>query len=720
MPGFIEEFKRRNIFRVAMAYLVITWLVLQVADTAAPLLGLPEWVNSLILFILALLFIPTLIFAWAFELTPEGIKSQAEVDREQSITGETGKKLNYVTIGALALVLVVVASDRWLFPEATVAEPAAAAASLEPGEVSIAVLPFADMSPNNDQEYFSDGISEEILNGLAKLKTMKVAGRTSAFAFKGRNEDLREIGAALGVEHVLEGSVRKSGNQLRITAQLVKVSDGFHLWSDTYDRELDDVFAIQDEISSAIVKELQGSLLGDGSAAVSEDVIDVATFEKFLAARKLIHSRTNEDLTEAMSMLEEIVDVAPDFAPGLSSLAETLVLLRGSSFNAYGDLDPQMVRERATQLLERAIELDPDLADAHATLGLLQYDDRQYGVARESLLRAVELNPSLSKAWVWLSNVAGAENDAPERRKFLERATAIDPLWLVPNSNLVYVNLEFGQIDEVWEVLERLRPFHQESAMFHSLDGQAHASVGDLAGAHRSYERAYALSPDTPSFGSRLGFNLIALQNFEAALDAMPQQFALAANFVSGEWDDVLPTIRERAAADPDPTLPLSIYVLSANYVGDYEGVVEIYDQKVKSPDWMMERNMQGMMLEFIRSFRGVGRDEDAQRLLDTYGQWLREEESRGVNNASHSFSWAQYFAYSGEYSEALARLETSIDEGMRIGFWQYLEEFAPLAQDQEFIELQRRNLDAVNASRVDLGWEPVAAIGIFYEPNQD
>jgi hypothetical protein len=209
VPRFIEEFKRRNVFRVAVAYAVFTWLILQVADTAAPLLRLPDWVSSFILLVVGLLFIPTLVFAWAFELTTEGIKRQTEVDRDQSITAATGKKLNYATIGALLLVVVVVASERFLFPPSSAPGPAAIAA--ESGEVSIAVLPFADMSPNHDQDYFSDGISEEILNGLAQLKGINVAGRTSSFAFKGRNEDLREIGIALGVQHVVEGSVRKDG-----------------------------------------------------------------------------------------------------------------------------------------------------------------------------------------------------------------------------------------------------------------------------------------------------------------------------------------------------------------------------------------------------------------------------------------------------------------------------------------------------------------------------
>jgi len=721
MPGFIEEFKRRNVFRVAMAYLVITWLVLQVADTAAPLLRLPEWVSSFVFFVLALLFIPTLIFAWAFELTPEGLKRQAEVDRDQSITGETGKKLDYVTIAALVLVLVVVASDRFLFPHSPEATPTEAVVAADTSQVSIAVLPFADMSPDKDQEYFSDGISEEILNGLAKLKTMKVAGRTSSFAFKGRNEDLREIGAALGVEHVLEGSVRKDGNKLRITAQLIQVSDGFHLWSDTYDRELRDVFAVQDEISAAIVNELQGNLLGDVSAGASEDVIDVATFEKYLVARELIHGRTNEGLTEARTMLEEITAAAPEFAPGISSLAETVVLLRkGNGFTSYGDLDSELVNAIATPLLDRAIAIDPNLADAYAVRGLMHYDNEEWDSAEANLLKAVELNPSLSKAWVWLSNAEGAQDNADERLRYLAKATAIDPLWLVPNSNLVFTYMDFGRIDEIWEILERLRPFHQDSAMFHRMDGTIKSMIGDLADAHRAYARAYELSPDTTSIASTFGFNLVGLQNFGSAIEVMPPQFQVIDSWLTGEWDDALPYLRGAIDADPEVTFLMFPFAIGANYIGDYEGLLEVYDQHVQSPEWIKTRQVEDLLLEFVPAMRALGRDEEAALLLQEYRDYLVSEDELGVVRPGHLNDWSTYLAVAGDHVAAMDKLDEAFAAGMRIPSWKYANEWEPVFQNPRFVALQEKNLLAINAEREELGWQPVAEVGIFYVPGED
>ncbi len=258
--SFIDELRRRNVFRVGIAYTIATWVLLQITEVITPILDLPDWAPKLIFVILAVGFVPALIFAWAFELTPEGIKKEKDVDRTESITHHTGRKLDFVIIAVLVLAVGLLLTDRVFQskgPEPEVGEIVATSSR------SIAVLPFVNISSDKEQEYFSDGITEEILNSLASVKELKVAGRTSSFAFKGQNQDLRRIGELLGVDHILEGSVRKAGTTVRITAQLVQVEDGFHLWSDTYDRELTDVFAIQDEIANEILKQLKARLLGE-------------------------------------------------------------------------------------------------------------------------------------------------------------------------------------------------------------------------------------------------------------------------------------------------------------------------------------------------------------------------------------------------------------------------------------------------------------------------
>jgi len=259
--SFINELKRRNVFKVGIAYVVTAWLVTQVLQVVFESFGTPDWVMKTVLVLLTVGMLFALFFAWVFELTPEGIRRESEIDRSKSITPETGRKLNHTITFVLVMALGYFVFDKFVLDvsrDAALVKAAKQEVSQQVSEAqvdaspqkagvpdkSIAVLPFVNMSGDEENEYFSDGLTEELLNSLARIKELKVTGRTSSFAFKGKNTDLREIGRALGVAHILEGSVRKAQNRVRITAQLINVEDGYHLWSDTFDRELDDIFAI--------------------------------------------------------------------------------------------------------------------------------------------------------------------------------------------------------------------------------------------------------------------------------------------------------------------------------------------------------------------------------------------------------------------------------------------------------------------------------------------
>jgi adenylate cyclase len=275
--SFFAELKRRNVIRVGAAYVVLAWLVIQVAETIFPLFGYGDAPARIVVVVLAIAFIPALTFAWAFELTPEGLKKESEVDRSQSVTPQTGKKLDRVIMVVLALGLAYFAFDKFvLHPQREAAKDEQFAGQVERakqqgrtealvesyGDQSIAVLAFDDMSQAGDQEYLSDGIAEELLNLLAKIPELRVISRSSAFSFKGKDLPLTEIAQQLNVAHILEGSVRKAGNRVRITAQLIEARSDTHLWSETYDRELNDIFAIQDEIAVVVVEQLKLTLLG--------------------------------------------------------------------------------------------------------------------------------------------------------------------------------------------------------------------------------------------------------------------------------------------------------------------------------------------------------------------------------------------------------------------------------------------------------------------------
>ncbi|MCZ6826858.1 MAG: adenylyl cyclase, partial [Gammaproteobacteria bacterium] len=298
MTDLFIELKRRNVFRVGFAYVIMSWLLAQIADLVIDNITAPDWIMQVLMLFLALGFPIALFFAWAFEMTPDGIKREHEIDRSQSITPQTGRKLDRMIGGAIAIAVLFLLVDRFVGPEQT--SPALPTESTDQKEsqaqdqtVSIAVLPFVNMSSDPEQEFFSDGISEEILNQLVRVEGLSVASRTSAFAFKGQDLGLDEIARDLGVDHILEGSVRKEHDNVRITAQLIDASTDRHLWSATYDRKLTSIFAIQDEISGSIVEALRETLGVDIKkiASTSLPTTNVDAYTSYLKARELFYSR---------------------------------------------------------------------------------------------------------------------------------------------------------------------------------------------------------------------------------------------------------------------------------------------------------------------------------------------------------------------------------------------------------------------------------------------
>lgn len=311
--SFFSELRRRNVFKVGVAYSVACWLGLQIIDLVLDNIDAPDWVMQVFLLGAAVGLPVALIVAWAFEVTPDGVKLQKYVDQSKSISKRTGNQLNRGIIVILSVAIVLLLTERFRDELFGGAEPAKVQADSteitadnpksDELEKSIAVLPFVNMSSDPEQEYFADGISEEILNALAGVSELKVAGRTSSFAFKGKNEDLLEIGKVLRVNHILEGSVRKSGKRVRITAQLIKVDDGFHMWSETYDRELNDIFTIQDEISAAILSQLKAQLLGEQQIEATIQT-DTRAYELYLLAKQRIYERNQASLEMAIKLVK--------------------------------------------------------------------------------------------------------------------------------------------------------------------------------------------------------------------------------------------------------------------------------------------------------------------------------------------------------------------------------------------------------------------------------
>ena len=440
--SLFAELKRRNVFRVGLAYVVLSWLLLQVGDTLAPALHLPEWINSALAFFLILGFPLAIFFAWAFELTPDGLKLEKNVDRDASITPVTGRKLDRTII---AILVVALGYFVWQSQKAPTVDEIVETAA---GQESIAVLPFENMSSDDEQEYFSDGLTEELLNLLAKIPELKVTSRTSAFFYKGKDIKLSDVGRELDVDHILEGSVRKSGKKIRITAQLIEVENDTHLWSDTWDRDLDDVFVIQDEIAKKVVDELRVQLLGELPHAVTTDG---DTYSLFLQARHTINQRTYESLLRGEELVDEAIRIDPEYAPAW--------VLKAHIHSQQGDVGarlPNVALPMAREAVNRALQLDPQSSAAHALLGDIKYSyERDFAGAGADFERALELDPfdvdALYQSGVYYASIA----DFEKALELALRAHERDPLHMPNHSTLGYVYNNLGRYEEAEAVMRK-------------------------------------------------------------------------------------------------------------------------------------------------------------------------------------------------------------------------------------------------------------------------
>jgi TolB-like protein/Tfp pilus assembly protein PilF len=487
--SLVEELQRRKVLKVGGAYLVLAWLAVQVASIIFPTFDAPVSALRVFILILALGFPICVVMAWLIDATPEGLKLDPATKGNKRVF-------------AIAAVIAALAVS-WYFVgqpalrESPAAVTAATTASAAPADAkpkgppprSIAVLPFVDMSQGKDQEYFSDGITEEILNALTRIEGLQVAGRTSSFHFKGRNESLQSIGSQLGVSHVLEGSVRKSGDRIRITAQLIKVADGFHLWSETYDRKLDDIFAVQDEISASIATALSTRLMDDGADGKDASAnIDPETYDLYLRARQVLADRSTENMVKAADLFKQVVQRAPNFDLGWSGLGKSQAL----RWN-YGGKDDS---EAAYASLRKARELNPRNAEAVLMTAYIDAFYRwQFAEALRGTREAIGLAPNDAE----IANFAGDNfricGALDEALAWEQRAAELDPLADFNQNDLAFILQERGRYRESLAASEHAIGIDPTYWVSYDARARSWLALGDVARATAEVDQLEKLQP---------------------------------------------------------------------------------------------------------------------------------------------------------------------------------------------------------------------------------
>jgi len=533
--SFFSELNRRNVFRVAIAYVVTAWLIAQVAGLAADSFGAPAWVMKMIITMLALGAPVALVMAWAYELTPDGLRRESGSATRQAPAGKLDRSIMILLIAALAYF----AWDKFILdPQRD--EALLESVSTQPVEMlpqiagqSIAVLSFVNMSDDAGNEYFSDGLSEELLNLLVKIPELRVAARTSSFSFKGKDVKISQIGKELNVSYVLEGSVRKAGDQIRVTAQLIKADDGFHVWSETFDRNLDDIFVVQDEIAAAVVGGLKVTLLG---ALPEQRTTDPEVYTLYLQGIYFNKLRGSENAKRAMQALKQALAIDPEYAPAWSSLQFSYLTLVRS-----GELPRDEGVALAMQALDKALEIDDQLASAWAGMAWVK------------------------KTYFW---------DWPGARAAIEKALHLEPNNEDTIGAAASIAATFGELDKAIELFERNVESNPLNLSALTALGRRYVTVGRHVEARTLFERVLALDPEYGGIPNRIAGTYLFEGRPEEALAKLTglpdgayfRQIKAAALFDMGE------TQKAQMALDEYLELPSQDYPFAVSYLYAWRG----------------------------------------------------------------------------------------------------------------------------------------------------
>ncbi len=718
----LAELNRRKVLRTVGAYAVGVFVLLQLMDAAFEPLRLPDWLPTLVVVVAILGFPLVFLLAWHFDIRPDGI--QRTVGGGLLTRGQNAFLFSFMLLATAGMAAGFYRYYSGVF--ATPAEPAAVAArDFSAPENSIAVLPFADLSREGDQSYLADGITEEILNLLAQVNGLRVAARTSSFAFRDSMQDIRQIGRLLNVRTILEGSVRTSGDRIRLTAQLINVEDGYHIWSKDYDREVTDVFAIQDEVASNIAGALVESFDGlEAKPASRSD--NLAASQAYRTGRLHWWRRTPSELQKAIEMFATALEHDGQFAPAYAGLADSWLLL-----SLYGNVTTVKATEKAQTMIDKALAIDPESAEAFAALGLARWQIGQVDAAESALRHAMELDEDYIPAQLWLAGLLGEVGRFPEEHQVLQNAMAKDPL-----NELLMVNYANnlsmrGKWEEGRTVVQNVLDLRPGSTMLLRSMANMELFNGNLVEGWKLAYRAWQLEPDNPEEIATLARAWLLLGDTDEAevlllkgLEASRDNKALLgvhwmAMVAAGRYEEADALVRERMREYGDD-LPPSVRrgidyqlglvaMLRADYATARQhltAAIREEDDSVYSGDEVTTITLAAL------AARTLGDAEQAGALMADAERNIRRGRLNGVDDPGIYYNEAVLLTLRGEPAAALEKLQAAYDHGFRDKWVLDIDgRLDPLRDQPAFVELVSRMQGELEQARVEIASLAMASL---------
>ena len=691
--SLFAELRRRNVFKVTVAYIVVAWLILQVADVVLGNIDAPPWVFQALMLFLAFGLVLSIFFAWAFELTPEGIKRESEVDRTRSITRRTGRKLDFTIIALLVVAVAFLLVDRM---RGGGGEEETITASIN----SIAVLPFANRSAVADDIYFVDGIQDDILTQLANMSGIdKVISRTSVERYRGTELSMTEIGEQLGVGAILEGGVQRSGDRVRINVQLIDAADDVHLWAETYEREAtaESLFTVQSEISREVAAALHIVLTREDEEQLGRIPTDnLEAYSEFVLGQKEMALRTGESLEIALGHFERAVELDPDYALAHVGKADVLALM-----SEYSGLSPEPMFEHRQEVIDTAIGLDPTSGEAYAALALLQQHrsgiarmnnqqedaDEFLDAAEASFLKSMELSPNYPASHHWYSNLINTDERREESLRYIRRALELDPAAPVLTSNLVNRLQLLGRLEEARQVLLDALALDPSFATYYARMAMILYVEGRVGEAAAWMDRATQLNPTDLNnrFGAcQLQIDLDDPVSARACLDRLREDFPEAPAFAflaldvfvlwsSNGAQAAVDYAEAKAEEFDEPAFDL---VLAAAYLlnTEYDKARPFYEERY--PQYFSDEEIELTPSEVANALNAATSMWTGERFSER-AQYIAAEaletmesmhRTRGVSKGSMD---GVAHTILGNREQTIAAFREAIDSGWRTGWWQ-------------------------------------------------